>query len=409
MITNGLARQVYRLLKNISSLSLNQARISEWDPDDMCRLVVEICPSGGYYEGAKFKFVIILEDSFPEEPPKVFCRTPIYHPNIDSTDEEEEGYTVCLSMFEEDEWSNKMGLDECVIGLLYLLYNPNLEDPLSPWFSPTMDGEEFAEKVKKSLEGENVEEFQFQTNKENTLECSASDSVVNELSVVLSRMDLDNVADTNSDEQDENTTENVNEVCKSTEMAAGISETETRNDDSKSQEIATVDTRGIRITNVGDSICLSVILENRVLLEVENIQRVTDIFCSIDMRLLSSHAAGTVVPYRDLVSSYARPLSNIVTPEVDPCVALKISSPGYGEFTIAKDCWGERNSFVCALSRGNQANNREIMRFHLQSDTKIQDTEIAAEECLDRLHTTDRYSDVNKNNKIMFLTKNVDK
>ena len=43
-----------------------------------------------------------------------------------------------------------------VLGLLFLLNYPNLEDPLSPWFDPHMDEDEFRENVTATLRGEDL-------------------------------------------------------------------------------------------------------------------------------------------------------------------------------------------------------------------------------------------------------------
>jgi len=49
----------------------------------------------------------------------------------------------------------------CVYGLLYLLKNPNLEDPLSPYFCPedAEDMDTFYKNVRISLEGGVVDGF----------------------------------------------------------------------------------------------------------------------------------------------------------------------------------------------------------------------------------------------------------
>lgn len=69
---------------------------------------------------------------------------------------------MCLSLL--DEWQEKYGLEDAIQGLLFLLYNPNLEDPLSPMFDPEMSPAEFEENIQKSLEGGEVESETFEAN-----------------------------------------------------------------------------------------------------------------------------------------------------------------------------------------------------------------------------------------------------
>lgn len=179
----SLAKDVYNLLRNIDSMSGGQAKVLEWDEDNMGYLIVEVAPADGYYRNGKFKFKIDINvNDYPNNAPAVNCITPIYHPNIDTVTEElwpreevsdpaEEEYSfkssnVCLSIFELSVWNNSMHLEDCIQGLLFLFYNPNFEDPLTPLFDATTcnDMEEFAENVSLSLLGGNVEGVEYKTN-----------------------------------------------------------------------------------------------------------------------------------------------------------------------------------------------------------------------------------------------------
>ena len=59
-----------------------------------------------------------------------------------------------------------MDLLDCVQALVFLFHNPNLDDPLSPYFDSTeMSEVEFAEQVTRSLKGEMVDGWiQFKRN-----------------------------------------------------------------------------------------------------------------------------------------------------------------------------------------------------------------------------------------------------
>lgn len=151
-----LAKDFHKLMKNIASFSNNQANVAHYE-ETLDEFKVEITPNDGLYSGGKFEFEVKVQD-YPQKAPAVTCNTQIYHPNIDENGE------ICLNLFSE--WAETNTLEDCIQGLLFLLYNPNLDDPLSPWFDPEFDTdlEVFAENVRISLEGGVVEGNQFERN-----------------------------------------------------------------------------------------------------------------------------------------------------------------------------------------------------------------------------------------------------
>ena len=104
-----------------------------------------------------FLQIEVPSDYESNEPPKVFCETDIYHPNIDTTDDEYDtsGSNVCLNLLDRGTWNRKFGLEGAVLGLVFLLHNPNLEDPLAPDIEN--DLEVFEENVKLYMRGEEVD------------------------------------------------------------------------------------------------------------------------------------------------------------------------------------------------------------------------------------------------------------
>lgn len=152
----SLAKDFHRLMKGIASFSNNQAKVCHFE-ENLEAFTVEIVPNDGVYCGGKFMFVVNPED-YPKSAPSVTCETRIYHPNIDHGSGD-----VCLNLLEE--WTEIYSLEDCVQGLLFLLYNPNLEDPLSALFDPDCYSfDTFAENVRLSLEGGEVEGFAFERN-----------------------------------------------------------------------------------------------------------------------------------------------------------------------------------------------------------------------------------------------------
>ena len=105
------------------------------------------------------QFQIEMQSDYPLSAPLVNCETEIYHPNIDPTSEE---YNVCLNLF--DEWTESYGLRDVIQGLLFLMYNPNLEDPLSTYFGDPIPEDEFESNVRASLRGEDVDDYSFPWN-----------------------------------------------------------------------------------------------------------------------------------------------------------------------------------------------------------------------------------------------------
>lgn len=157
MSETALLLKHYRLLaKNIDSLSDGQAWLKpadeDADQDDKLTVVpIRLAPRSGPYRGGQFDFELDLSDGYPASPPVVRAVTPIYHPNVDCSDDCSEG-DVCLNLL-DDLWNADMTLEDVVQGLLFLLHEPNLEDPLSPMFNGSEDEDEFYRTVRDSLRG----------------------------------------------------------------------------------------------------------------------------------------------------------------------------------------------------------------------------------------------------------------
>ncbi|XP_059653848.1 probable NEDD8-conjugating enzyme Ubc12-like isoform X2 [Cornus florida] len=102
-----------RLHRDISELNLPKTCSVSFPngKDDLMNFEVTIRPDEGYYLGGTFVFSFQVPPVYPHEPPKVKCKTKVYHPNIDL-----EG-NVCLNILRED-WKP-------------VLNQPNYEDPLN--------------------------------------------------------------------------------------------------------------------------------------------------------------------------------------------------------------------------------------------------------------------------------------
>lgn len=114
-----------RIQKDIAELDGGKvATISFPNPNDLTAFDVTISPDSGYWKGATYVFNFGVPAHYPHSPPKVECKTKIYHPNIDL-----EG-KVCLNILRED-WKPVLDINAVIYGLIYLFYEPNPDDPLN--------------------------------------------------------------------------------------------------------------------------------------------------------------------------------------------------------------------------------------------------------------------------------------
>ncbi|KAL9238189.1 hypothetical protein vseg_012650 [Gypsophila vaccaria] len=115
-----------RLHKDISELNLPKSCNISFPngKDDLMNFEVTIRPDEGYYLGGIFVFSFQVPSVYPHEPPKVKCKTKVYHPNIDL-----EG-NVCLNILRED-WKPVLNVNTIIYGLYHLFTQPNHEDPLN--------------------------------------------------------------------------------------------------------------------------------------------------------------------------------------------------------------------------------------------------------------------------------------
>jgi ubiquitin-conjugating enzyme E2 M len=100
------------------------AQVDFPNPNDLTNFQVTVSPDSGFWCGAKYLFTIQIPALYPHEPPKVTCRTKIYHPNINL-----EG-NVCLNILRE-EWKPVLDINAVIYGMIYLFYEPNPDDPLN--------------------------------------------------------------------------------------------------------------------------------------------------------------------------------------------------------------------------------------------------------------------------------------
>jgi len=155
-------------MKNIASFTDGQATISQFDEDNLAIFQVEFKPNDGLYKGGTF---VVQFDCSSYADDRDLCPytnfiTPIYHPNIDCleyrTERDFESSNVCLNLL--DDWTAERDMEDLVMGVLFLFYNPQIDDPLCPLVDSTITEEEFADNVARSLRGDEVDDYVFVLN-----------------------------------------------------------------------------------------------------------------------------------------------------------------------------------------------------------------------------------------------------
>jgi ubiquitin-protein ligase len=112
-INSRLISSTYQQIKSIKA-SENKVKLT-------------VIPDSGFWVDKQLEFEI-KTSAYPKSPCRVQCKSEIIHPNILEADGE-----VCLSLFDED-WQPSMVIADYIFGILFLLHNPNFEDPLSDFF-----------------------------------------------------------------------------------------------------------------------------------------------------------------------------------------------------------------------------------------------------------------------------------
>ena len=126
------------------------------DINNLLELDVIVRPKSGYWQGAQYTFHVVVPSEYPYKPPRVQLQEKIYHPNIDY-----EG-NVCLDILRK-EWKPVYTLENVLIGLEFLLLNPEGNDPLNHKVAEVFrtDLPRFEQAVNASLRGQTVDGVRF--------------------------------------------------------------------------------------------------------------------------------------------------------------------------------------------------------------------------------------------------------
>lgn len=93
--------------------------------DMFCWQATIMGPNESPYAGGVFMVNIQFPPDYPFKPPKVYFKTRVYHPNINSNG------SICLDILKE-QWSPALTIAKVLLSICSLLTDPNPDDPLVP-------------------------------------------------------------------------------------------------------------------------------------------------------------------------------------------------------------------------------------------------------------------------------------
>ncbi|KAF8950365.1 NEDD8-conjugating protein ubc12 [Entomortierella lignicola] len=146
-----------RVQKDLNELDLPKTmKMSFPSPEDLLNFELDISPDEGFYAGGTFKFSFSVNGNYPHDAPSVKCLQKIYHPNIQADGK------ICLNILRED-WKPVLTLNSVMVGLQYLLLEPNADDPLNKEAAEDLrsNRRNFESNVYKSIRGGSVNGVQY--------------------------------------------------------------------------------------------------------------------------------------------------------------------------------------------------------------------------------------------------------
>lgn len=119
-----IIRQIVREMQLLSDEPPEGIRVqlNEADVTDVQALIEG--PAGTPYCGGAFRVKLSLGKDFPQQPPKAYFLTKIFHPNVASSGE------ICVNTLKRD-WKPDLGLKHILLTIKCLLICPNAESALN--------------------------------------------------------------------------------------------------------------------------------------------------------------------------------------------------------------------------------------------------------------------------------------
>ncbi|KAF9366038.1 MAG: putative ubiquitin-conjugating enzyme E2 [Benniella sp.] len=146
-----------RVQKDLTELDLPKTMLMDFPvKEDLLNFELYITPDEGFYKGGTFKFSFSVSGNYPHDAPSVKCLQKIYHPNIQYDGK------ICLNILRED-WKPVLTLNSIMVGLQYLLLEPNADDPLNKEAAEDLrtNRRNFESNVARSIKGGSVNGIQY--------------------------------------------------------------------------------------------------------------------------------------------------------------------------------------------------------------------------------------------------------
>lgn len=119
-IIRGVVKEMQDLVNNPPEGI--KVQINEEDVTDIQAFIDG--PAGTPYFGGVFKVKLTLGKGFPQEPPKAYFLTKIFHPNVAANGE------ICVNTLKKD-WKSDLGIKHILLTVKCLLIVPNAESALN--------------------------------------------------------------------------------------------------------------------------------------------------------------------------------------------------------------------------------------------------------------------------------------
>lgn len=82
-------------------------------------------PEGTPFENGRFEIELHFSDSYPQQPPKGYFKTKIWHPNVEWNRGD-----ICVNTLKRD-WNEKLGVKHILIAVRSLMIVPNYDSALN--------------------------------------------------------------------------------------------------------------------------------------------------------------------------------------------------------------------------------------------------------------------------------------
>ena len=104
---------------NISAGPIDDNNIYHWE-------AIIDGPEDSDYRNGVFLLDIVIPKEYPFKPPKCKFKTKIFHPNISPNDG-----SICINILKAHNWNPTLTINNILLSIMVLLYNPNFSDPLN--------------------------------------------------------------------------------------------------------------------------------------------------------------------------------------------------------------------------------------------------------------------------------------